>query len=74
MRYPEVIHRQLWITRPPGPFFNACRACFQLRQALVTVQTAGRPTRTLKTDGTKIASFFLQAQLLLFSQNHLGNG
>jgi hypothetical protein len=27
----------------------------------------------LKLDGTKIASLFLQAQLLLFSQNHFGN-
>jgi hypothetical protein len=39
-------------------------------EALASVQTTRRQTRTLKPDGTKIASLFLQAQLLLFSQNH----
>ncbi|WP_232624331.1 hypothetical protein [Paraburkholderia ginsengisoli] len=41
--------------------------------ALASVQTATPRTRTLKLDGTKIASLFLQAQLLLISQNHFGN-
>ncbi|HEY2605828.1 MAG TPA: hypothetical protein VGJ10_07465 [Paraburkholderia sp.] len=44
-----------------------------MREALASAQTGPRRTRTLKLDGTKIASLFLQAQLLLFSQNHFGN-
>jgi hypothetical protein len=44
-----------------------------MREALASAQTARRRTHTLKLDGTKIASLFLQAQLLLFSQNHFGN-
>ena len=49
----------------PGFF---CRS-----RPLASVQTAFPPTRTLKLKGTKIASMFLQAQLLLFSQNHFSN-
>jgi hypothetical protein len=44
-----------------------------MREALASAQTARRRTHTLKLDGTKIASLFLQAQLLLFSQNHFSN-
>jgi hypothetical protein len=46
------------------------RRCYPL----ATVQTGLLRTRTLKPEGTKIASMFLQAQLLLFSQNHFSNG
>jgi hypothetical protein len=45
----------------------------QRSNALASVQTPTFPTRTFRLDGTKIASLFLQAQLLLFSQNHFGN-
>jgi hypothetical protein len=48
-------------------------AGWQPRDAIASVQTAATQTRTFKADGTKIASLFLQAQLLLFSQNHFGN-
>ncbi|WP_188130785.1 hypothetical protein [Paraburkholderia panacisoli] len=44
-----------------------------MREALASAQTARRRTRTLKLEGTKIASLFLQAQLLLFCQNHFSN-
>ena len=46
---------------------------FRQRHTLASVQTASPRTRTLKLEGTKIASMFLQAQLLLFSQNHFSN-
>ena len=46
---------------------------FRRCHPLATVQTATVPARTLKLEGTKIASMFLQAQLLLFSQNHFSN-
>ena len=57
---------------------RAYGATWQLRffrqfHPLASVQTAFPPTRTLKLEGTKIASMFLQAQLLLFSQNHFSN-
>lgn len=40
---------------------------------LVSEQMASRVERKVRRGGTKIASFFLQAQLLLFSQNSFGN-
>lgn len=40
---------------------------------LVSEQRASPAERKVRADGTKIASFFLQAQLLLFSQNSFGN-
>jgi hypothetical protein len=45
----------------------------QLRKPLASVQTTPSTARTFKLDGTKIASLFLQARLLLFSQNDFGN-
>jgi hypothetical protein len=73
MRYPEVIHRQLWITCASGLCSRVAARLFRRRHPLATVQTAVPRTRTLKLEGTKIASMFLQAQLLLFSQNHFSN-
>jgi hypothetical protein len=55
------------VTRWRIRFFGRCHP-------LASVQTGSPRTRTLKLEGTKIASMFLQAQLLLFSQKHFGNG
>ena len=73
MGYSEVIHRELWITRPADRFSISAQPDFQPHEALASVQTLPCQARTLKLDGTKIASLFLQAQLLLFSQNHFSN-
>jgi hypothetical protein len=74
MGYPEVIHRQLWITFLADCIFYRARSrSFRRCKALANAQTTPSRTRTLKVGGTKIASLFLQAQLLLFSQNHFGN-
>jgi hypothetical protein len=80
MAYPEVIHRQLWITLMGGPIFTLRAAqfspsgqhTFHPSPALASVHTVTHRTRTLKLDGTKIACLFLQAQLLLFRRNHFG--
>lgn len=73
MRYPEVIHRQLWITLRRSPIFPLRASQFRPSPALASVHTVTRRTRTLKLDGTKIACLFLQARLLLFRRNHFGN-
>jgi hypothetical protein len=74
MRYPDVIQRCLWITPASADFLHrGVPSGFLPREALVSVQTGTPRTRTLKLDGTKIAYLFLQAQLLLISQNHFGN-
>ena len=52
---------------------RAAARLFHRCHPLASVQTALPRTCTLKLEGTKIASIFLQAQLLLFSQNHFSN-
>lgn len=74
MLYPEVIHRQLWITCASGHMLPPDGAGF-FDDAMRSSPYRQRPLRThiLKLEGTKIASMLLQAQLLLFSQNHFSN-
>ena len=46
---------------------------FYTRRALASAQTATRRPRTLNLVGMKIACLFMQAQPLLFSQNHFSD-
>jgi hypothetical protein len=64
----------MWITRLPAKCCpQATKSAFHELEALASVQTRAAQTRRLKPDGTKIASLFLQAQLLLFRQNDFGD-